>query len=890
MRNNRSSFKFILVLIVFSLAVQVLGSSKPKYPIEQAAQEGDVKLLKDLLVRGQSQYQRDSALRFAIRAGHIEIAELLISHGARFALLKAAEEGNIKLVKHFLGQGHKKNTCDSALHGAVRNGHKQIVELLLSHGADVNSLRWGDFTPLFYAVTIGGDIDVLNQFTNSLLSPTSKESRESRVKKQSPATQKEYLDIVKLLINHGADVNIKTNQLEFVPLHYAIFGGNVEIVETLLNKGAEVNPETQTAKISSRYVTPLHLAVHYNDLAICEHLLQRGAKVDSQMPTESSWMYAARQTPLHFAAYSRNTKLVALMIKHGAEINATDHYGRTPLHCAVQRKDRAITKLLLSHGADINATDHYGNKPLHDAAENQDLIIVRMLLSHGADSNPTNLEGRTPTSIAEHNGNTEIVKLLTAKHSQTTIYSAANMGDIDTMDQLIKTGLNVNKKDIHGNTAMHAAITAGQIPSVKWLLDHGAEPNCPENKYMAPLSVSLRIAQTFSFSSDPNEVARFNTIKSKQREIMTLLIRHGASPGFAYGIPRKTVLSHPIKVAELLIDAGPNFEPCDSKATLLHRAAWWGHKEVVEDLIELGADVNAVDGVGGTPLHAAIQSGCTRYWDVIHGPYVDVLEVLVQHGAQVNATNNRNITPLHGAAGYGDVNAVELLIDYGANVNVTSGTNQTPLHMAAIRGSTDVMALLMARGADPNIRDNEGNTLLFLLLSSFQLTRDQVQKGVIDYAIELVRQGVLVDIRNDQGVTPLQQAAALGHPDLLKVILARGAPVNLKSTTGWTALHSAVASGNSECVEMLLKYNAQGNILGTLPDIIRLPRRIWPAQTPLHIAIYQRYNTVIPLLIASGSDVNAVDGNQNTPLQIAIKINNLEAVKLLRESGADSNI
>jgi ankyrin repeat protein len=168
--------------------------------------------------------------------------------------------------------------------------------------------------------------------------------------------------------------------------------------------------------------------------------------------------------------------------------------------------------------------------------------------------------------------------------------------------------------------------------------------------------------------------------------------------------------------------------------------------------------------------------------------------------------------------------------------------------------------------------------------------RDEAKIEIKDYALKLVRQAIKIDVQNHEGVTPLQQAAALGYPDLLEVFLNCGAPVNKKTTTGWTTLHSAVASGNAECVEMFLERNVQVNILGTLPSMIRLPRFSWPARTPLHIAISQRYNTIVSLLIAAGADVNATDGDQKTPLQLAIDINNLEAVKLLRDNGAISDL
>jgi ankyrin repeat protein len=892
MNNNSYLYGFIWLLIMSCLTVQVFGSMEPKYPIEQASQAGDTKLVKELLTKGQSQYLRDSALEYAIKVGNREIIDLLISYGARNALTKASETGDIKLVQYFLDRKPEKNECDSALHAAVCTGHKEIIELLLSSGADVNSLGNVDFTPLFSAVTIGGDLDFLYMVRNlPFFEYHDLSDDESRGTEYSPENRKLFLDIVELLIKNGANVNIKENESGFTPLHYAIYIGDKDIIETLIDHGAEVNPKLQSPDKYRQYISPLHIAAYFGDLEICKLLIKRGAEVDIKLPIDSGIGTSnALQTPLQYAVQSGNAGLVELFKNNGADINSPDSADQTPLHNAVISEDIPIVKLLISYGANVNAVDNQGWTPMHFAAEHKDKSIVEMLLSKGADPNPKSDDEQTPTTIAVHNGSGEIVKLLYAKHKEINIYNAASMSDIESLEKLVDKEDVINKINTQGRTALHSAVIAGQVQAVEWLLEHGADANCVDDANETAISISLGIAQNFCLSSEPNDVARFNTF----RQILTLLIGHGATPDFSYGIPREIVLSHPQQVAELMVDAGPNLnEPySDDKATtLLHRASWWGEKKVVEDLLDIGADINAVDSAGGTPLHAATQSCSTGFSDVFTGPHIEILEVLIQHGANVDAANNQNYTPLHGVAAYGDVNSVKLLLRNGANVNAVSKTNKTPLQYAASNGSTAIMDLLLAKGADPNVADNENNTPLLLLLSSIPFDNDEKRLEIIKYAIKLIRQGVKVDTQNNEGITLLQEAAALGYPELLEELLIRGAPVNLKSKTGWTALHSAVSSGDVRSVGMLLKYNAEINVLGTLPNMIRLPHFSHPAQTPLHIAISQgyndivRYNEIVRMLIASGADVNAFDGEKRTPLDVAVNVNNLEAETILSNSG-----
>jgi ankyrin repeat protein len=135
----------------------------------------------------------------------------------------------------------------------------------------------------------------------------------------------------------------------------------------------------------------------------------------------------------------------------------------------------------------------------------------------------------------------------------------------------------------------------------------------------------------------------------------------------------------------------------------LHKAAFYRHIEIVKLLIENGANVNAKDNYGYTPLHDAAISG-----------HIEIVKLLIENGAYVNAKSYLDWTPLHYAAFYGHIEIVKLLIEKGANVNAKDNYGWTPLHYAAFYGHIEVVKLLIEHGADPNIKNNKGKTAIDL--------------------------------------------------------------------------------------------------------------------------------------------------------------------------------
>jgi len=179
---------------------------------------------------------------------------------------------------------------------------------------------------------------------------------------------------------------------------------------------------------------------------------------------------------------------------------------------------------------------------------------------------------------------------------------------------------------------------------------------------------------------------------------------------------------------------------------------------LVKALIDSGADVNAGDELGETPLH-----------DAVVRDYGEISMLLIEKGADVNAPDVRGLTPVHAAAwgGYGDM--VDLLISKGADIDARDKDGLTPLHTAALAGRLETVALLIAKGAD-------------------------------------------VNAKSEKNLTPLHAAALGGDRETAAFLIDKGADVNARSIDGLTPLQTASQKNNSEVVELLSKSQPQEGV------------------------------------------------------------------------------
>lgn len=138
---------------------------------------------------------------------------------------------------------------------------------------------------------------------------------------------------------------------------------------------------------------------------------------------------------------------------------------------------------------------------------------------------------------------------------------------------------------------------------------------------------------------------------------------------------------------KILLEFNPdavNFKDSEEK-TPLHWAVYNNQRDIINVLLEAGANVNVTEVIGITPLHYAAERG-----------YVEVVELLLDAGADVNAQDYGyfNFTPLHGAAGFGRFEIVKLLLRTGAKVNLRDNEGRTALDLAAKNGHKDVVELI----------------------------------------------------------------------------------------------------------------------------------------------------------------------------------------------------
>jgi ankyrin repeat protein len=259
-----------------------------------------------------------------------------------------------------------------------------------------------------------------------------------------------------MLLEHGADVNTK-DDFGITPLHWAADKGHVEVVKLLLERGADPNAKSNYSWTSGW--TPLHYAADKGHIEVVEALLKHGADVNAKDKDG--------KTPLHVASVRGDVNIVKLLLERGADPNARDGNGETPLHWAASKGHVEVVEVLLEYGADINIKDRDGRTPLHVAsaayrAPEWDYVdAIELLLEHGADPNARDGNGETPLHKASASGNVEVVEVL------------------------LKHGADVNAKDNYGNTPLHKASVSyhiGVAEVLKVLLEHGADLNA-ENKY-----------------------------------------------------------------------------------------------------------------------------------------------------------------------------------------------------------------------------------------------------------------------------------------------------------------------------------------------------------------------------------------------------------------------
>ena len=381
-------FGIVCGIIAAGLLAGCAGVSEPN-PSEKKTMQTAAKSDKNVL---------QERLYEAIKGNDLESVKKLVAQGA-----------DITYADDFMGQ--------NALHHAACFHSMDVFQWLLDQGMNIHATdKFGNSVLHLLFDLSGAACYGLNVDTGEFYC--------SHNTKSKPET---ILKMVKYLTDRKVDINA-ANKWKNTPVSLAVCFGYLEIVKYLADHGADVKGT-------------LHLAAHTGQYDMVKYLVEQHGEDVNQFDGEA-------------LMYASGTAVVRYLVEHGAKINIQDEWGRSPLHEHAQRKNLETIKYLVSSGADIhcrakdgssvihwaanhgriqnvdfflklgldiNDRDNDGKTPLHYACDihRHDLRkimkeMIRYLVEHGSDVNLRDKEGRTPLDYAQYSEDDEIAKYLKA--------------------------------------------------------------------------------------------------------------------------------------------------------------------------------------------------------------------------------------------------------------------------------------------------------------------------------------------------------------------------------------------------------------------------------------------------------------------------------------------
>ncbi|KAJ8664712.1 hypothetical protein QAD02_006374 [Eretmocerus hayati] len=865
-------------------------------------------------------------LKFILDKG-IDLADFKV----RFPLHRAAHNPRIEVLKYLLDSGHfDSNETDTsgrvALQSAVCCKNLEAIKLLFNSGAridtnevlesflvcDVDCRDRREIVTKCIEILLqnGADGCTRDENGDSLIDVSTRLNYSSEYTKRLELFLKfadvEKLNIgnlvyevfrnvlffgdllsVQLMIKHGVDL---VNHAPELPLQSAAFNPDVEVLQFLLSTGHfDIKQRNEDG------VTALRDAVGYNHLDAIDLLLKSGVDSNSLDELGQNFLQC-----INYEGSSRNTTLcIKILLENGTDVNAGEHEGKSPLDFSVKSSYSSEytrrLRLLFQYGAKWESEDSAWNK-FEMVLKNGDLSAVQLFLDNGIDlakcpkqmcisnvikNNPRlrNVEIHSITSVCQpeeiiedvESNNLNINAALKCEDNSklnshvNELFTVLENGDLETLQSILDQGIDilyyevrlplhraalnprievlqyllsmklfdVNQTNPCGEVALCYAATSNNLAVMKLLFDSGAR-----------LDIIDTIQRTILHHIDYNDNSKIRT------KCIEFLLQHGVD-GLAKDVLGYSAFfraadseyhSEYTRRIELFIKFCDNIKFNDQMFTIFSRILKRGDLPSVKLMIKNGIDL--VKYATEFPLHEASTNS-----------NIEILNFLLSTGYfDVNQRDNITRTALGIAVNCKNLGAVKLLIKSGAEVNLVDGDGMNSLHCVKYDENSEIttrcIEILLKHGADGNAEDHKGWSPLYY-------------SAIARYSSEYTKRlQLFLQYRNNPTPTNFNNdpfRAILMYGGLQDVQLFLKHSHNFtKSPYSTYSFPATAANHRLEVMEFFLS-------LGIFD-----PGQVYEidGSTALHVAALGKNPGTMRLVLECGVEVDPVDKDGNTPLQI----------------------
>ena len=668
--------------------------------------------------------------------------------------------------------------------------------------------------------------------------------------------------IVQKLVRSGAEVNMRSCGTCTTPLHIAVERGFLDIAAFLLNKDADINACDRFEN------SPLILAVNEAGSSdLIKLLLAYGAHIDHQnldgvtalmKVVEVKDIDVVRVLMLSRPSFDRKNKLGETVRDIAVRLGITDVFDAAKLEAETRWKSYYVfdSTNVLSKAALMNSTE-----------------AVKVLLD--CSGLEMEIDWKGPHESKKGNQGAKVSALLVLIESICSDAAESKVSrdaKLDIAKVVIESGINAEKNELERlSQALVDATQSGLYELVEVLCKvKNIEINYLK-KSQSALMVAAEVGRLdllellLSYGADPKrenhrgEIALTYALANSQIDCANVLLeRHKPCERKLQVMARMAVQAHQFESLRFLAS---HFNLGKISQDLMEKAILTGDSRVVQLLIDHGADINGTRGGGNSALLMALQKG--RSYNLPHSKkdcnQLGMVKFLVESGVSVNRVHPNKSPLVTAIENNHNFDVLCYLLDHGADVNeVGDNKGNTPLVATFTKYSTlscqelpNILEVLLQADADPSKANCDGDTALHLAACTENL---RSIKRLIDAGADL-------EARNSDGMTPLLLAARQGHPEAVKLLKYCGANMKAVDKDGKNAVFQSLLSGfglQKKTLQLVAIDKDQVN--EQLPD----------GHTPLILAAKHCDVEAIEILLELGADPHKVNGKQKTALGLLL--------------------